>query len=118
MSLLAIRDLGVSRAGRPVVAGATRAIAPGEMVGLLGPNGAGKTSLMRAALGLLVHDGQSNLADLPLAARADVARRHAAQLHRRRHAPSIVISAHASPTSDGAATGRTARRQVPSAPRA
>ena len=70
MSLLAIRDLGVSRAGLPVVAGATLAIAPGEMVGLLGPNGAGKTSLMRAALGLLAHEGYASLAALPLAARA------------------------------------------------
>ncbi len=38
-------------------------IGAGEIVALLGPNGAGKTTLMRAALGLVAHDGASWLGD-------------------------------------------------------
>ncbi|NEU34276.1 ATP-binding cassette domain-containing protein, partial [bacterium LRH843] len=43
-------------------------------VGLIGPNGAGKTTLMRAALGLVPHNGVSSLANMPARQRA----RHAA----------------------------------------
>jgi len=45
----------------------------GEFIGLIGPNGAGKTTLMRAALGLLPHDGKSSLATLPPAQRGRAA---------------------------------------------
>ena len=36
-------------------------IKAGDIVALLGPNGAGKTTLMRAALGLIAHDGKAEL---------------------------------------------------------
>jgi len=41
----------------------TLEIGGGEIVALLGPNGAGKTTLMRAALGLIAHEGSATLGD-------------------------------------------------------
>ena len=38
---------------RPILAGLSFTLRPGELVGLLGPNGAGKTTLLRAILGLV-----------------------------------------------------------------
>lgn len=70
MSVLGIENLTVSRGNRRVVDAVTLQLADGECVGLLGPNGAGKTTLMRAALGLLPHEGTSSLSALPAAERA------------------------------------------------
>ncbi|MGX0904234.1 iron complex transport system ATP-binding protein [Roseovarius sp. MBR-79] len=69
MSLLSLRNLGVTLRGRAILAGVTLDVGPGEFIGLIGPNGAGKTTLMRAALGLLPHEGTSSLAALPPEAR-------------------------------------------------
>lgn len=73
MTLLSLRDLSVTLRNRPVFSGVTLQIGKGELVGLIGPNGAGKTTLMRAALGLLAHEGDSSLAALSSAARARAA---------------------------------------------
>ena len=48
-------------------------IEEGEILALLGPNGAGKTTLMRAALGLLPHEGHASLAQMPARDRARAA---------------------------------------------
>ncbi|PTN04029.1 iron complex transport system ATP-binding protein [Rhodovulum imhoffii] len=73
MTVLELSDLSVRRQAREVLSGISVTLRPGECVGLVGPNGAGKTTLMRAALGLLPHEGRSSLAILPQHTRARTA---------------------------------------------
>lgn len=73
MSGLVLSGLTVRRQGRPVVDGVSLHVGPGDLVGLIGPNGAGKTTLMRAALGLLPHEGRSSLAEMEARQRARTA---------------------------------------------
>lgn len=71
--LLRLEDLTVRRGGVAVVTGVSAEVRAGEVIGLLGPNGAGKTSLLRAALGLLPHQGRASLAQLAPGQRARAA---------------------------------------------
>lgn len=78
MTLLRLRDVCLTRRGRPVLQSVDLDVRAGELVGLLGPNGSGKTTLMRAALGLhpatgRVLMGGTALADLRPRARAALA---------------------------------------------
>lgn len=73
MTLLCVDRLSVSLGDHRVLRDVSFAVAEGECVGLLGPNGAGKTTLMRAALGLIPHDGASSLAKLAPGERARTA---------------------------------------------
>jgi iron complex transport system ATP-binding protein len=73
MTALELSHLAVTLRGRPVLRDVALHVERGEFVGLIGPNGAGKTTLMRAALGLIPFEGQSSLAALAPAARAQTA---------------------------------------------
>lgn len=70
MSLMTLDKLSVFRGDCPVVDNVTLALEPGDFLGLIGPNGAGKTTLMRAALGILEHEGSSSLTALSQSDRA------------------------------------------------
>ncbi|NYI04693.1 ABC transporter ATP-binding protein [Allostreptomyces psammosilenae] len=41
-------DVGITRAGRDIVRGATFGVGPGQIAGLVGPNGSGKSTLLRS----------------------------------------------------------------------
>jgi iron complex transport system ATP-binding protein len=73
MTLLRLEGLTVRRGVCPVVQDVSLAVGAGDCVGLIGPNGAGKTTLMRAALGLVAHEGVSSLSALAPLARARAA---------------------------------------------
>ena len=73
MSLLSLCNLSVRLRNRAILDGVTLDMGAGEFIGLIGPNGAGKTTLMRAALGLLPHEGSSSLAAMPPAERGRAA---------------------------------------------
>ena len=70
MSLMTLDKLSVFRGDCPVVDNVTLALEPGDFLGLIGANGAGKTTLMRAALGILEHEGSSSLTALSQSDRA------------------------------------------------
>ena len=73
MTLLSLNNLTVRRGQCPVVESVSLTVGPGEFIGLIGPNGAGKTSLLRAALGILPHEGRSSLAVMATRLRARAA---------------------------------------------
>ena len=87
MSVLAVHDASVRRAGRQVLEGANLSAQAGEVVGIVGPNGAGKTTLLRAALGLVrLECGRAELAGRDVARLSDPERaRLAAYLPQERH---------------------------------
>ncbi len=73
MTVLAIRDLTIRIAGRPLLEGADLMVDPGRKIGLVGRNGAGKSTLLRAITGQL----QPDAGEIRLAARARMS--HVAQ---------------------------------------
>ncbi|MBK1670136.1 heme ABC transporter ATP-binding protein [Rhodovibrio sodomensis] len=78
--MLAACDVRLTRGGRPVLAGASLALGPGDLVAVIGPNGAGKSSLLQVLSRALVPDrGEVTLDGRALADwhRAEIARRRA-----------------------------------------
>lgn len=66
-TVLSLRDVRLSIAGRPVLHGVDLSVHAGEFVALLGANGSGKSTLVRAALGLRpVSSGSVELFDTPV----------------------------------------------------
>jgi branched-chain amino acid transport system ATP-binding protein len=60
--MLEVRQLHISRGGKPVVHGVDFDVAPGEIVAMLGPNGAGKSSIVLALAGAVARtQGQVRL---------------------------------------------------------
>ncbi len=55
--LLTLSDVTLGFGGRPLFAGVTLAIAPGERLCVVGRNGSGKSTLMKVAAGLMEPDG-------------------------------------------------------------
>ncbi len=52
MTLLALRNVSLSRGGRPVLEDIGFGAAAGDLIGVIGPNGAGKSTLLRLMAGL------------------------------------------------------------------
>jgi len=76
--MIEARDVHFAYRGRPVLRGATLALASGELVCLLGANGAGKSTLLKTMLGLLKPQHGGVMADgRPL---GQLARRQLARL--------------------------------------
>ncbi len=72
---LKLIDLDVGyRKGRPVLAGLSLDVVPGEVLAVVGPNGSGKTTLFRTLLGVLAAVGGE--ASVSSVAPADYRRRH------------------------------------------
>jgi branched-chain amino acid transport system ATP-binding protein len=62
-SSLVVRNLFVSRGGRPVLRNVSISVSPGEITALLGANGAGKSSLVLTMAGILPATGGSVCCD-------------------------------------------------------
>ncbi len=58
MSLISLRNVGVSYDGRIALEGVNLDIEAGDFIGVIGPNGGGKTTLVKAILGLVPHTGK------------------------------------------------------------
>jgi putative ABC transport system ATP-binding protein len=56
-SLLALREVTLSRGGRRVLDGVTLDVVAGQVTAIVGPSGAGKSSVLRCAVGLDALDG-------------------------------------------------------------
>jgi iron complex transport system ATP-binding protein len=66
MTLVTVRNLGVSLAGRMVLREVSLQLSSGHLVALVGPNGAGKTTLLRALAGLVPSTGTILIGGEPL----------------------------------------------------
>src|SRR5262245_45230790 len=91
-SLLALRDVMLSRAGRTLVAGLTLDARPGDLIALRGPSGSGKTTILRAIAGLDPFErGTISVGGARLEGGASLNR---ATLHRLRRSVGLVFQFH------------------------
>jgi len=56
--LLSLRDLGVTRGGKPILSGVTADVIRGKMTALIGLNGSGKSTLLRTLVGEFAYTGR------------------------------------------------------------
>jgi manganese/zinc/iron transport system ATP- binding protein len=64
---LAIRNLTVSYARKPVLRSVSVRVPAGQLMAIIGPNGAGKSTLLKAALGLIPRDaGEVSVFGMPI----------------------------------------------------
>lgn len=71
--MISWRDVAVSFNGHQVLGPVSLEVGDGEWVGLIGPNGAGKSTMLKAAVGLVEHQGEVDLGNGPLRPGIDVA---------------------------------------------
>jgi len=91
-SLLALRDVTLSRDGRRLVAGLNLDARPGDLIALRGPSGCGKTTILRAIAGLdRFERGTISVGDACLEGGASLNR---ATLHRLRRSVGLVFQFH------------------------
>ena len=91
-SLLALRDVTLSRGGRTLVAGLNLDARPGDLIALRGPSGCGKTTILRAIAGLdRFERGTISVGDACLEGGASLNR---ATLHRLRRSVGLVFQFH------------------------
>ncbi len=62
-TILEVRDLRLSRAGRPILSGITFSLSRGGVAALMGPSGSGKTTVLRVIAGLERFDGGTIVLD-------------------------------------------------------
>ncbi|NEW90279.1 ATP-binding cassette domain-containing protein, partial [Rhodopseudomonas sp. WA056] len=56
MTLLKVRDVGISFGGVKAIDGVGFSVAPSEILSIIGPNGAGKTTLFNVVSGMYAAD--------------------------------------------------------------
>ena len=92
MTLLALRDVTLSRAGRALVADVNLEAGPGDLIALRGPSGCGKTTILRAIAGLDPFErGTISVGDARLEGGASPNR---ATLHKLRRSVGLVFQFH------------------------
>jgi zinc transport system ATP-binding protein len=110
--VVAVRDLGVSLDGLPVLRQVSLTVGAGQTVALLGNNGSGKTTLVRALLGLTAHQvGAIELFGAP-AARSGGGRGGFRDWWRIGYVPQqVAVSLHATTLAEIVRTGALAHRR-------
>jgi iron complex transport system ATP-binding protein len=77
MTALTLRNVTARYGAKVVAADVTVEVEPGGWLAIIGPNGAGKSSLLKAIIGVVAHDGQVLLDDVPASSLSNRARARA-----------------------------------------
>jgi iron complex transport system ATP-binding protein len=77
MTALTLRNVTARYGAKVVAADVSVEVEPGGWLAIIGPNGAGKSSLLKAIIGVVAHDGQVLLDDVPASSLSNRARARA-----------------------------------------
>jgi iron complex transport system ATP-binding protein len=77
MTALTLRNVTARYGAKVVAADVSVEVEPGGWLAIIGPNGAGKSSLLKAIIGVVAHDGQILLDDVPASSLSNRARARA-----------------------------------------